>query len=77
VLAGVTATLDLELVVIGGGLAAAGDLLFDPLRRALEQHARMPFTRRLRVVPAAQPADAGLLGAAALVLEGDRYWSAD
>jgi glucokinase len=77
VLAGVTAALDLDLVVIGGGLAGAGDLLFDPLRAALERHALMPFTRRLRVVPAANPADAGLLGAAALILAGDRYWSAD
>ncbi len=77
VLAGVTAMLDLDLVVIGGGLASAGDLLFDPIGAALERHARMPFTRRLRVVPAAHPTDAGLLGAAALVLAGDRYWSAD
>jgi glucokinase len=35
----------------------------------------MPFTRRLRIEPAQRPADAGLLGAAALVLAGDRYWS--
>lgn len=77
VLAGVTALLDLDLVVIGGGLSAAGDLLFDPLRAAFGEFAQLPFTGRLRIVPAARPADAGLLGAAALVLAGDRYWSAD
>jgi glucokinase len=75
VLAGVTATLDLDLVVIGGGLSQAGDLLFRPLRKSFDRHARMPFTRRLRIEPAQRPADAGLLGAAALVLAGDRYWS--
>jgi glucokinase len=74
-LAGATALLDLDLVVIGGGLSAAGDLLFGPLQAAFDRHARMPFTRRLRIVPAQRPADAGLLGAAALVLAGDRYWS--
>jgi glucokinase len=76
-LAGVQALLDLELVVIGGGLSAAGDLLFGPLQTAYDEHARMDFTRQLRIVPAARPDDAGLLGAAALVLACDRYWSAD
>lgn len=77
VLAGVTAMLDLDLMVIGGGLSAAGDLLFEPLRAAFDEHARMPFTRRLGIVSTARPGDIGLLGAAALVLAGDRYWSAD
>jgi predicted NBD/HSP70 family sugar kinase len=31
-----------ELVVIGGGVADAGDVLIDPLRRRLEQMARLP-----------------------------------
>ena len=31
-----------ELVVIGGGVARAGDVLLDPLRRQLEQMARLP-----------------------------------
>jgi glucokinase len=66
-LAGATALLDLDLAVIGGGMVAAGDLLFGPLREALAEHARMPFTQRLRVVPAERPAEAGLLGAAALL----------
>jgi glucokinase len=69
------ALLDLSLVVIGGGVAQSGELLFAPLRAALAEHARIEFLRELRVVPAALGQDAGLVGAAALVLNGDRYWS--
>ena len=67
---------DLDLVTIGGGLSQAGDLLFDPLDEALREHARMDFARRVRVVPAALGQEAGLIGAAALVIVGDRYWGA-
>ncbi|MEO3814052.1 ROK family protein [Sphaerisporangium sp. B11E5] len=67
---------DLDLVTIGGGLSQAGPLLFTPLEEALRTHARMPFSRRLRVLPAALGQQAGLVGAAALILAPDRYWTA-
>jgi glucokinase len=51
-------------VVIGGGFAAAGDVLLAPLRRHLDRLAGMAFLRRLRVVPARLGRDAGLIGAA-------------
>jgi len=76
-IASATALLDLEVVSIGGGLSQAGPLLFDPLQEALRRHAGMAFTRHVAVVPAALGQDAGLVGAAALVLAGERYWSAD
>jgi glucokinase len=66
---------DLEVVAVGGGLAQAGPLLFEPLQRAVRRHARMDFTRTLRVEPAHLGQEAGLLGAAALHLAGERYWS--
>jgi glucokinase len=69
------ALLDLSLVVVGGGVAQAGELLFAPLRAAVAEYARIEFVRELRVVPSALGLDAGLVGAAALVLNGDRYWS--
>lgn len=68
---------DLEVVSIGGGLSQAGPLLFDPLEKAFRHHAGMDFARRVRVVPAALGQEAGLLGAAAVVLAGERYWNAD
>jgi glucokinase len=75
--AGAATTLDLSFVVIGGGIAGAGDVLFGPLREELQARARLDFVRELRVVPAALGEQAGLIGAAALVLAGDRYWPAD
>ncbi len=75
-IASATHLCDLEVVAIGGGLSQAGALLFDPLEEALRRHARMEFARRVSVVPAALGQTAGLVGAAALVYEGGRYWSA-
>jgi glucokinase len=61
-----TATLvELETVVIGGGVSQSGEVLFSPLRRALADYATLPFVRNLEVVPARLGADAGLVGAAA------------
>jgi glucokinase len=76
-IASATYLCDLEVVSIGGGLSQAGAVLFEPLEEALHAHAKLPFVRRLRVVPAALGQSAGLVGAAALVLAGDRYWTGD
>lgn len=66
-IASVSAVCDLDLVVIGGGVAKSGALLFDPLRAALDSYAGLDFLRTLRVVPAELGGDAGLVGAAALL----------
>jgi glucokinase len=66
-IASVGAVCDLDLVVIGGGVARSGALLFDPLRAALSRYARLGFIAGLRVVPAELGGDAGLVGAALLV----------
>ncbi|MDT5246222.1 MAG: glucokinase [Mycobacterium sp.] len=66
-IASVGAVCDLDLVVIGGGVAKSGALLFDPLREALATYARLDFLRGLRVLPAELGGDAGLVGAAALL----------
>jgi glucokinase len=66
-IASVGAVCDLDLVVIGGGVAKSGGLLFDPLREALSSYARLDFLRGLRVLPAELGGDAGLIGAAALL----------
>ncbi|MGW4409183.1 ROK family protein [Nonomuraea sp. NPDC004702] len=73
-IASATHLCDLDLVTIGGGLSQAGEPLFGPLEEALRDHARMGFARRLKVVPAALGQEAGLVGAAALLLAGDAYW---
>jgi glucokinase len=65
-IASVAAVCDLDLVVIGGGVAKSGALLFDPLHEALKHYAGLDFIRDLRVVAAELGGDAGLVGAAAL-----------
>ncbi|PJM96787.1 ROK family protein [Streptomyces sp. CB01373] len=64
-----TATLvEIDIAVIGGGVAKAGDVLLAPLRRALTDYATLSFVRRLTVAPAQTGTDAGLVGAAAAAL---------
>jgi glucokinase len=70
--AGITSTavlVDLDLVILGGGVASAGDVLFSPLRAALSEFARLEFVRGLNVVSAQLGGEAGLIGAAALAFQ--------
>jgi glucokinase len=74
-IASATNLCDLDVVAVGGGLSQAGALLFEPLQEALAAHARLDFAREVRVVPAALGQNAGLVGAAALIIAGHRYWT--
>ena len=58
-----------EALVIGGGVARAGELLFTPLKRHLFAQLSGPFKDHLMVLPAAFGHEAGIIGAAALALE--------
>ncbi|MFF4174043.1 ROK family protein [Streptomyces sp. NPDC001744] len=64
--AAASALVELDLVVIGGGVAQSGETLFAPLRRHLTSYAVLDFTRDVPVVPAGLALDAGLIGAAAV-----------
>ncbi|MDL4772288.1 MULTISPECIES: ROK family protein [Thermomonosporaceae] len=75
-IASATHLCDLQVVAIGGGLSQAGALLFDPLEEALRTYARMEYARQVMVVPTALGQTSGLIGAAALIFESDRYWGA-
>ncbi|WP_415952936.1 ROK family protein [Streptomyces sp. KLOTTS4A1] len=61
---------EVEIAVLGGGVAKAGDVLFTPLRRALRDYATLSFVQNLTVAPAMTGTDAGLIGAAAAALAG-------
>ncbi|WP_159765812.1 ROK family protein [Streptomyces sp. HM190] len=64
-----TATLvEIDIAVIGGGVANAGDVLFAPLRAALKDYATLSFVQHLTIAPAEMGTDAGLVGAAAAAL---------
>lgn len=59
--------LDLELVVLGGGVAKAGERLLGPLRERLEE--RITFQRAPRIVGALLGDQAAVAGAALLALD--------
>jgi glucokinase len=61
------ALFDVEVMVVGGGLAEAGEALLEPLRTAL--HERITFHREPRLVRATLGDEAGCLGAALLALD--------
>jgi glucokinase len=67
--ASAAALLDLDVVVVGGGISQAGEMFWAPLREAFDDHAGWAFVRRCRIVPAALGDHAALVGAAALAFE--------
>lgn len=71
-IASVGAVCDLDLVIIGGGVAKAGPILFEPVRAALRTYAGLDFLTGLRVVRGELGGEAGLIGAAALLRGGMR-----
>ncbi len=58
-----------EAIVIGGGMAAAGDLILAPARREMERRAFTAALEGVEIVLATLGNDAGIVGAAALVLD--------
>ena len=62
--------LDCECVAIGGGVSAAGEFLFAPLRQNV--HKKSFFENHGRVVPAVMGNDAGIIGAAMLKRDQDK-----
>jgi glucokinase len=59
-----------DVVVIGGGVIAAGDLLLGPARAVVAARALPPSRDVVRIVPARFGVEAGMIGAAALAFEG-------
>ena len=55
---------DPEMVIVGGGIAQAGNALFDPLAKELDELEWRPNDHRVRIAPAELADRAGALGAA-------------
>lgn len=66
------ALFDIDDVVIGGGVSGSGETLLTPLRQEIAKQAGLGFLRRLNVGRTRLERDAGLYGAAALVLKENR-----
>ncbi len=59
-----------DLVVLGGGAAAMGELLFDPVRKTVAQRVHMFPVDDIRIEPSMLGDRAGVLGAVALAIKG-------
>jgi glucokinase len=58
-----------DRIVIGGGVGRAGEYVFGPIRRVIEERTMKIFHEGLTIVPAKLGNDAGIIGSAALALE--------
>src|SRR5437870_13073799 len=58
-----------DTIVIGGGIAAAGDIVIAPIRRTICERTSALFHDELKVLPAMLGNDAGIIGAAEIALE--------
>ncbi len=59
-----------QIIVIGGGVSNFGEFLFTPIRETIQQYSIPAYWENLKIAPAQLGDNAGLVGAAALVLEG-------
>jgi glucokinase len=59
-----------EVVVVGGGVIAAGELLLAPARAEMARRALAPPLQTVRIVPARFGVEAGMIGAATLAFDG-------
>jgi glucokinase len=53
-----------ERVVIGGGVAALGEWIFEPIRRTVRERVRAAPVDKIQIIPAALGVEAGAIGAA-------------
>jgi len=56
-----------ELIIIGGGVSAAGELLLEPIRQTVKERSLPANFSTVKVVPAGLGVDSGAIGAASLV----------
>ncbi len=59
-----------QLVVVGGGVMGAGEMLLEPARAELARRALPPLRETVRVEAATFAHEAGMVGAAVLALDG-------
>ena len=58
-----------DRIVIGGGVAKAGPLLFEPIKRTIRERTSRVYHEHLEVVPAELGNDGGIIGSATLAVE--------
>lgn len=59
---------DPEIIIIGGGVSKAGDIVFDTVRKVVDKRCFKSMAESVKIVPAGLGTDAGVIGAVALAL---------
>ena len=72
ILGSATQVLNPDVIVLGGGVAQAGEKLFAPLKAALERYTLASHRERLRLVPAQLGEQAGVIGAGLMAWQAQR-----
>lgn len=68
-IANVVNVLNPEVVVVGGGVVGAGDLILEPARRVVAERALAPSRDQVRIVPSRFGDASGMMGAALLAMD--------
>ncbi len=58
-----------DAIVLGGGVAQAGELIFGPVRRTIRERTSPVFHEKLEILPAELGNDAGLIGCGSLAID--------
>lgn len=59
---------DPEVIIVGGGVSKAGDIVFDTIRKVVNKRCFKSMAESVKIVPAGLGTDAGVIGAVALAL---------
>ena len=62
------ATFDPEMIIIGGGVSKAGDIVFDTVKKVVNKRCFKSMAESCEIVPAGLGSDAGVVGAVALAI---------
>jgi glucokinase len=66
-LADSVAHLSPEAIIICGGLASSGDLIFNPAKKSLEDHLFPAYRNKVKILPSKLEGNTAVIGAAALI----------
>ncbi|HOL36179.1 MAG TPA: ROK family protein [bacterium] len=68
-LAGMVNMLNPDRIILAGGIAQAGEILFDTVRKTIQERSMKVLSASVQVVPAGLGTDAGIISGAALVFQ--------
>ncbi|MNN94246.1 Glucokinase [compost metagenome] len=68
-MAGMAVIVNPQRFIVGGGVSKAGDILFEPIRETFRKYTPEHAQTGVDIVPATLGNDAGVVGAAGLMLE--------